>query len=77
MKHNYSESEPFAFWELQKTKFPLLYHCYKRIFCIPATSVPCEQLFSLTGYSLWDRRNKLSPEKLDKIMVIYQYGYNK
>ncbi|RNA33589.1 hypothetical protein BpHYR1_050552 [Brachionus plicatilis] len=35
------------------------------------TSVPAEQLFSHTGNTLWDRRNRLSPDKLDKIMTIF------
>jgi hypothetical protein len=38
---------------------------------IPATSVPSECQFSHAGYAIWDRRNKLSPERVDKMMFLY------
>ncbi|RNA44515.1 hypothetical protein BpHYR1_051253 [Brachionus plicatilis] len=30
-----------------------------------ASSSPSERLFSLTSYQAWDRRNKISPERVD------------
>ena len=38
------------------------------------SSVRSEQLFSHTGYTVWERRNRLAPERVNKItMVIYEY----
>ena len=45
----HSIMDPEQFWNANETRYPCLYYCYKRIFCIPATSVPSEQLFSLAG----------------------------
>ncbi|RNA07165.1 zinc finger BED domain-containing 1-like [Brachionus plicatilis] len=59
--------EPVEFWKQNKENFPILYQIFIRVFCTPATSVPSEQLFSYAGYSVWDRRNKISPENLNFI----------
>ena len=53
--------------------YPGLFYCYKRILCIQGSLVPSEQLFSHTGYSVWVRRNRLDPENVNKIMVVYEY----
>ena len=37
-----------------------------------ATSVPSEVLFSACGYQVWDRRNKLSPERAEMIVFLYK-----
>ncbi|CAF1131043.1 unnamed protein product [Brachionus calyciflorus] len=64
-------NDPIEFWKLNKKNFPLLFRIFKRLLCIPATSVPSEELFSKSGYTIWDRRCKIKPEKVNKMMVIY------
>jgi hypothetical protein len=74
-KYNLEPSKdikPLDYWKLNKNTYPILYHVVKMIFSIPATSVPSEQLFSHAGYNIWDRRNRLNPEKINKIMVCYE-----
>ena len=66
------DQDPILFWNLNQTTYPCLFYGFKRIACIPASSVPVEQLFSHCGYNIWDRRNRLSPETADKMMVIYE-----
>ena len=39
---------------------------------IPATSVPSERLFSHAGYNVWDRRNRISDQNVEKMMMIYE-----
>jgi hypothetical protein len=75
--HNYNlESsksiEPSLYWLQNKDTYPGLFYCFTYLFTLPASSVPCEQLFSHTGYNVWDRRNRLSPESVEKIMVIHE-----
>ena len=62
--------EPLSFWNMNQETYPILFNVVKSIFCIPATSVPSEQLFSATGYTVWERRNKLNPLKIHKMMVV-------
>ena len=60
---------PIEFGKSNKENYPI-YEVFLRIFCVPATSVPSEQLFSAANYSVWDRRNKLCAENVRKIMFI-------
>ena len=64
--------DPIDFWKANKETYPILSYSFKFIFCIPATSVPSEQLFSHAGNSIYDRRNKISPESVNKVMVLYE-----
>ncbi|CAF0705108.1 unnamed protein product [Brachionus calyciflorus] len=64
-------NDPIEFWKLNKKNFPLLFRIFKRLFCIPVTPVPSEELFSKSGYTIWDRRCKIKPVKVNKMMVIY------
>ena len=64
--------KPVEFWKSNKENYPILYHVFLRIFCVPATSVPSEELFSAAGYTVCDRRNRLSPENVRKIMLVNQ-----
>ena len=56
-------TKPEIFSKDNKENFPFLQYCFIRIFCIPASSLPCEQLFSKASYNITEIRNKLSPEK--------------
>lgn len=74
-KYNLENSkniEPIDFWQSIKESYPILFHIFKRIFSVPATSVPAEQLFSHAGYNVWDRRNRLNPSNVNKMMVVYE-----
>ena len=64
--------DPLQYLLQNKSIFPNLFLVVKMIFCIPGTSVPSEQLFSHAGYNVWDRRNKLKPSNVNKVMVIYE-----
>ena len=66
---------PVEYWKTNKDSFPLLYSIFKKLFSIPASSVPAEQLFSHAGYNIWDRRNKLKPLNVNKMMVLYENHY--
>lgn len=40
------------------------------IFCVPATSVPSEQLFSKAGELISSKRNRLGRKNVDKILFL-------
>ncbi|CAF0784338.1 unnamed protein product, partial [Brachionus calyciflorus] len=48
--------EPLHFWKLIKENNPILFQVFLRIFCVSATLVPSEQIFSAAGYTVWDRQ---------------------
>lgn len=60
------------FWLDNKLSFPILSEIAALFLAAPATSVPSECLFSLSGYQCWDRRNRLLPENLEMIVFVYQ-----
>lgn len=67
-----TNTDPIEFWKKNSSKYPTLSNVFKKVFSIPASSVPSEQLFSHSGYTIWDRRTRLSPTKVAKIMFIYE-----
>ena len=64
---------PVEYWRSNKENLMILFHVSLRVFCIPASSVPSEELFSAAGYSVWDRRNRIKPENVNKVLMVYQY----
>ena len=71
-----SNLSALKFWLEKSKKLPILSKVAKHFFTAQATSTPSERLFSKAGYTTWDRRNKLSPHKIDKMMIIYSYERN-
>ena len=67
--------EPCEFWKQNSKDYPCLFYCAKMIFSIPASSVPVESVFSDTAGQVNPHRNRLSPEKVNKMMVIHEF-YN-
>lgn len=64
------------YWRNNSNKYPVLSQVVRRLFSYQATSVPSERLFSAAGYTVWDRRASLKPEKVNMLMVINQYELN-
>ncbi|CAF2126891.1 unnamed protein product [Rotaria magnacalcarata] len=63
---------PLHFWSIQLAtiKFPVLKCLARKLYSIPATSAGTERLFSYSGIILNNRRQRLSPDQLDNILVI-------
>ena len=57
-------------YDTDMKKFPLLSQVTKRIFCVQGASTVSERDYSASGYTVWDRRNALSPRKGNMMMVL-------
>ena len=69
----YSSSEPEAWWQLHRKDYPGLFYCAMRILNIPGSSVPSESLFSEAGDQVTKKRNRLDPERVNKMMVVEEF----
>jgi hAT family C-terminal dimerisation region len=58
------------FWQLHHDKSPILCDLAERVLHTLANSVPCERFFSSIAILHTDRRSKLSPEHVDKLLYI-------
>lgn len=61
-----------VFWRTRRNTYPCLFKVARYLLCCPATSVPSERLFSSCSDQIWAKRNKLSAESFEKIMLIYK-----
>ncbi|XP_052903440.1 zinc finger BED domain-containing protein 4-like [Anopheles moucheti] len=62
--------DPFLWWKTNETKFPALFQVVQNILYIPATSVPCERIFSKAGQIYCDKRSKLSPNRMSEVLFL-------
>nr|XP_055033929.1 zinc finger BED domain-containing protein 4-like [Misgurnus anguillicaudatus] len=61
---------PLQFWQQHKHIYPHLYMLAVSFFCSPASSVPCERVFSKAGKVVSKKRNGLSPSTVEKILFL-------
>jgi hypothetical protein len=57
-------------WKDHKPYFPRLFEAYCSICCIPASSIPAEELFSLGGRIVTKLRTSLSNERVGQLMFL-------
>ncbi|XP_049300483.1 E3 SUMO-protein ligase ZBED1-like [Anopheles funestus] len=67
-----SMDDPLIWWKTKHSLYPQLYKIVQKTLCIPATSVPCERVFSKAGGIITEKRNKLLPKKLNEMLFIKQ-----
>lgn len=63
-------SDPLLFWKQHAVSYPHLALQAAKLLSIPATSLPCERLFSVAGILVDKRRTALSPEHVQKILCL-------
>ena len=64
------DHHPLKWWKENSHKLPPLSKLAKKYLCIPATSVPSEQAFSLAGYIVNQRRACLLPENVNMLVFL-------
>ena len=63
-------ADPLKYWEAMKHSFPYIYSVARKYLSVPATSVPSERLFSKAGTIHSDKRSRLDPERLNKLVFL-------
>ena len=70
-----SKLDPLQWWKEREIIFPNLKRLAKKYLCVPASSVPCERIFSLAGHIVSKKRSSLSPENIDLLIFLHKnYG---
>lgn len=62
--------DPLQWWKLNEHRYPKLSLLAKTVLCIPATSVPCERLFSSAGYIVNKTRSSLEPNNVNTLVCL-------
>lgn len=64
--------KPLQWWKERQVNYKFLSILIKWFLCITSTSVPSERLFSSAGNLLSERRSRLSPENVEKLLFLYE-----
>nr|CAI5867975.1 unnamed protein product [Callosobruchus analis] len=72
--HLYKDKNPLLWWQQNQHLYPTLAKLVQDKFCILATSVPCERLFSKAGTIINERRTRLSAKHVQKILFLNVNG---
>ncbi|XP_015782300.1 zinc finger BED domain-containing protein 1-like [Tetranychus urticae] len=62
--------DPLLFWEKYKDNWHPLHNLAIKYLTVPATSVPCERLFSKTGLIISEKRSKIKPEHVNNLCFL-------
>nr|XP_055036967.1 zinc finger BED domain-containing protein 4-like [Misgurnus anguillicaudatus] len=62
--------DPLSYWKDRAVIFPHLYVLSKKYLCMPATSVPCERIFSKAGEIICKKRSRLSPSTAEQLIFL-------
>ena len=63
-------TSPLDWWKTNENNFPLISRLAKKYLCVPASSVPSERVFSLTGSIINKTRSQITPEYLDLFVFL-------
>jgi hypothetical protein len=67
------EDNPLAFWKHHEKSFPNLSNIAEVYSGMIASSVPVECTFSTTGLIANGKRSAIGPEKLNRVLFVYDY----
>jgi len=67
-----SDGDPLAYWKTKRFFYPRIAQLARRYLAIPATSVPCERLFSTAGNIVTQKRNRLSSDTAARLVFLHQ-----
>lgn len=64
------DAEPLLWWKSHAASFPNISTLARKYLCSPATSVPCERLFSKAGCVITKKRASLKPSTAEKLICL-------
>ena len=71
MDETYTRDDPLKWWATNQHSYPrCMSHLARKYLAIPASSVPSERIFSLTGNLVNKKRSQLSPENIDRLVFL-------
>jgi hypothetical protein len=70
---NKKEFDPLIWWKSQVGRWPVLSLMARDILTTPVSSVACEQVFSISGNVLDDRRSRLKADILEATMCVMDW----
>lgn len=65
------DGNPLEWWKNNAIKLPKLAVMAKSMLSIPASSAPCERVFSVAGNVLNKKRMSLAPDNVEKIIILH------
>lgn len=68
--HISRSEDPLQYWKSHQNLYPNLYFLAQKFLCTPASSVPCERVFSKAGEVVSKKRNRLSPKTVEEILFL-------
>jgi zinc finger BED domain-containing protein 1 (E3 SUMO-protein ligase ZBED1) len=68
--------DPLQWWKLHEDKYPVLAKLARKYLASTATTVPCERLFSVSGYIVNKKRASLEPTNVDKLVCLSNWLNN-
>lgn len=75
---DYTKESALKWWKLNARKYPKLAAAARRLLAIPATSAPCERLFSQASLTVSDHRANLSCNLVQSLVLLKSwYNYRK
>ncbi len=63
-------SNPLVWWKDREGTYKVLSIAARKYLCVPASSAPSEIVFSLAGRIFTRDRNRLSPQRFEKILFL-------
>lgn len=64
--------DPMQLWRERAGNYPNLSRLALRYLCIPASSIPCERVFSVAGNTITKRRCSLAPARAEKLVYLHE-----
>ncbi|CAG8468548.1 10804_t:CDS:2, partial [Cetraspora pellucida] len=70
---NGEDCEPLLWWKAHKKKFPVLAAMARDYLTIQASSIPCEQAFSISNSTIYKSRGKLNLEIARPLLCLHSW----
>ena len=70
------DDDTLEWWKGNHTYYPLLAELVRKLWSLPATSVRSEEVFSVAGMILTEKRNRLLPSNVTLLTNVTRYQSN-
>ena len=65
-----TSQSPLDWWRTNKRRYPLLSQVAAKYLASPATSVPCERVFSIAGHIVTEKQACLLPQDVNMLVFL-------